>query len=66
MHTFHVGWDVLALLPPLDSLLSSGTLAGAGVAADHTFQFLVRAGYEQIGRVQGSAATLSDSFVDTA
>lgn len=62
---YNRGWDVLALLPPLASLLSSRTLVETGIASDPTFQFLVRAGYEQIGRVQGSAATLSDSFIDT-
>lgn len=47
--------DVMSLLPELPCLLTYSTLVSRGVASDPVFQFMLRAGYEQLQRVQASA-----------
>ena len=44
--------DMLALLPDLHSLLSSPQLVEKGLSDDPTFCLLMKAGYEQVARVQ--------------
>lgn len=46
--------DLLALLPDVETLMDSELLADVGLTRDPDFQFLMRAGYEQIGRVQNT------------
>ena len=45
---------MLGMLPDLDSLLSSAHLQSAGLSGDASFEFLMRAGYEQLQRVEGT------------
>ena len=51
---YNRGLDILPLLPDLNSLFSCHYLTEHGVSSQPTFKFLVRAGYEQLSRVQAS------------
>lgn len=53
------GYDELAILPKLETLLTSQQLMDVGLTKDPTFQFLMKAGYEQLERIQSS---ISDWF----
>ena len=44
--------DMLALLPNIISLMSCPQLVEAGLQLEPGFQFLMKAGYEQVERVQ--------------
>jgi len=48
------GYDELAILPKLETLLTSQQLMDVGLTKDPTFQFLMKAGYEQLERIQSS------------
>lgn len=50
----HTGMDVLEMLPDLDLLLGSVQLQDAGLSGNSVFEFLMRAGYEQLERVGGA------------
>lgn len=51
------------LLPPVEELLNSDLLREAGLTEDKSFQFLMRAGYEQLERVYSST---TDTDLDTS
>ena len=48
---------MLALLPDLNSLLASSQLVEEGLSDDPAFRLLMKAGYEQVARVQSHIAT---------
>ena len=52
MYIYPIGWNLLQILPELKSLLMCPALVETGLHQDHTFQYLVRAAYEQISREQ--------------
>jgi len=51
---YNRGYDELAILPKLETLLTSQQLMDVGLTKDPTFQFLMKAGYEQLERIQSS------------
>lgn len=55
------GMDVLGMLPDLDLLLSSAQLQDAGLTGNSVFEFLMRAGYEQLERVGGADTLMNAS-----
>ena len=46
------GFDLALYMPSLESFLACEELKTAGLTENPTFQFLLRAGYEQILRTQ--------------
>ena len=56
--------DMLALLPDLNSLLSSRQLVEKGLSDDPTFCLLMKAGYEQVARVQSHIVATNASRPD--
>ena len=52
------------LLPDLDVLLSAEPLKEAGLAGDAVFQYLLRAGYEQLNRVQSTRTNDESSITE--
>lgn len=56
----HAGMRILGMLPDLDLLLGSTQLQDAGLVGNSVFEFLMRAGYEQLERV-GGADMMNDS-----
>ena len=57
----HVGLDMLSLLPDLKSLLASPQLQEKGLSDDPSFRLLMKAGYEQVARVQSRIATYAST-----
>ena len=52
---------MLALLPDLNSLLASPLLTEKGLSDDPSFRLLMKAGYEQVARVQSHVATYTST-----
>ena len=52
---------MLALLPDLNSLLDSPQLRDKGLSDDPAFRLLMKAGYEQVARVQSHIATYAST-----
>lgn len=50
--TFYAGFDLALYMPPLERFLAAEELKDAGLSENSNFQFLLRAGYEQILRAQ--------------
>lgn len=46
------GFDLAVYLPSIESFLNCEVLKAAGLTENATFQFLLRAGYEQVLRTQ--------------
>ena len=55
---FCLGFDLGCVLPEVEDLLSSPSLLEVGVAQGTQFQFLVRAGFEQLQRLQQNMETV--------
>ena len=47
-----LGYNLAVYMPPIENFLASEELKSAGLSENATFQFLLRAGYEQILRSQ--------------
>ena len=56
-----IGLDMLSLLPDLKSLLASPQLQEKGLSDDPSFRLLMKAGYEQVARVQSRIATYAST-----
>ena len=61
---YNRGLDVVSLLPELSRLLTHPTLVSKGVASDAGLRFMLRAGYEQLQRVQASMRAEPDQDMD--
>lgn len=57
----YIGLDMLSLLPDLKSLLASPQLQEKGLSDDPSFRLLMKAGYEQVARVQSRIATYAST-----
>jgi hypothetical protein len=56
----YIGLDMLSLLPDLKSLLACPQLQ-KGLSDDPSFRLLMKAGYEQVARVQSRIATYAST-----